>query len=193
MERQDFRGGVVDGAEQGHARAAALEPVVRAAVDLHELPRGVFAGATTTMLRGAPAVDGGEPECPPQPADGLARDRQLMKLAQLFCDVGVIEACVAAVGARRWCDTRPRPSCRRAAAPPMRNRCLSRWNWRAVMWSAAAPCRLVICPATAAATSPGRGTSFRLIVKVSIGGRHFHGAVTPRHFYVAVALAARCA
>lgn len=25
----------------------------------------------------------------------------------------------------------------------------------------------------------GRGNSFRLIVKVSIGGRHFHGAVTP--------------
>src|SRR5687768_6098542 len=55
------------------------------------------------------------------------------------------------------------------------------------MRNAAAPCRLVMCPATAAATSPGRGISFRLIVKVSVRGRHFHGAVTPRHFYVAVA------
>src|SRR5690242_1690136 len=57
------------------------------------------------------------------------------------------------------------------------------------MRKAAAPSRLVIRPATAAASSPGRGNSFRLIVKVSIGGRHFHGAVTPRHFYVAVAAA----
>src|SRR5207302_9874598 len=55
------------------------------------------------------------------------------------------------------------------------------------MCRAAAPSRLLIRPATAAVTSPARGNSFRLIVKVSIGGRHFHGAVTPRHFYVAVA------
>src|SRR5205085_10788815 len=55
------------------------------------------------------------------------------------------------------------------------------------MCRAAAPSRLLIRPATAAVTSPARGNSFRLIVKVSMGGRHFHGAVTPRHFYVAVA------
>src|SRR5947208_15859432 len=56
------------------------------------------------------------------------------------------------------------------------------------MCRAAAPSRLLIRPATAAVTSPARGSSFRLIVKVSMGGRHFHGAVTPRHFYVAVAV-----
>src|SRR5438309_10742395 len=55
------------------------------------------------------------------------------------------------------------------------------------MCRAAAPSRLLIRPATAAVTSPARGNSFRLIVKVSMAGRHFHGAVTPRHFYVAVA------
>src|SRR5437667_1371393 len=56
------------------------------------------------------------------------------------------------------------------------------------MCRAAAPSRLLIRPDTAAVTSPARGNSFRLIVKVSIGGRHFHGAVTPRHFYVAAAI-----
>src|SRR5947208_12740604 len=60
------------------------------------------------------------------------------------------------------------------------------------MCRAAAPSRLLIRPATAAVTSPARGNSFRLIVKVSMGGRHFHGAVTPRHFYVAVATAPTC-
>src|SRR5215470_9448168 len=57
------------------------------------------------------------------------------------------------------------------------------------MCSAVAPSRLLIRPASAADTKPARGNSFRLIVNVSIGGRHFHGAVTPRHFYVAVASA----
>ena len=61
--------------------------------------------------------------------------------------------------------------------------CLRRWNWRVVMCRAAAPSRLVMRPTAAAATS----NSLRLIVKVSIWGRHFHGAATPRHFYVAVA------
>jgi hypothetical protein len=46
---------------------------------------------------------------------------------------------------------------------------------------------LLICPASAAFTSPGRGASCLLIVKVSMGGRPFHGAVTPRHFHVAAA------
>src|SRR4029453_1359169 len=56
------------------------------------------------------------------------------------------------------------------------------------MCNAAAPSRLLIRPARAAATRPARGNSFRLIVKVSMGGRQFHGAVTPRHFHVAVAV-----
>jgi hypothetical protein len=59
VEGEDLGGGVVEGAEQSHARATALEPVVGAAIDLHELARGVFAGASTAMLRRAPAVDGG--------------------------------------------------------------------------------------------------------------------------------------
>jgi hypothetical protein len=41
---------------------------------------------------------------------------------------------------------------------------------------------LVMRPPTAALIRPGRTSSFLLIVKVSMAGRHFHGAVTPDIF-----------
>src|SRR5262249_17987062 len=57
--------------------------------------------------------------------------------------------------------------------------------------SAPAACRLVMWPATSARRMPGRGVSLRLMtsvsVTVSMRARHFHGAVTPRHFHVAPA------
>jgi hypothetical protein len=70
------------------------------------------------------------------------------------------------------------------------SRRLNRWKCRTLTPSAWAPYRLLIWPAGAARSSPGRGASFLLIVKVSMEGRPFHGAVTPRHFHGAAAAAA---
>src|SRR5713101_1954137 len=66
-----------------------------------------------------------------------------------------------------------------AGAPPLSKRRLRRWTCRTVRCRAAAAWRLVMRPASAALIKPARGNSFRLIVKVSMGSCHFHGAVTP--------------
>src|SRR6266849_3229923 len=50
---EDFAGGIVLHAQRGEARAAAFEPVVRAAVQLHELTFAGDARAPLTMNRSA--------------------------------------------------------------------------------------------------------------------------------------------
>src|SRR4029434_2947044 len=95
--------------------------------------------------------------------------------------------------ARRAAGTRrgegwPRPRCKRPRRPPRRTRTLSRLNCRTVRRNARAPSWFVVLPARAALTSPARGTSFRLIVKVSLRGGHFHGTVRGGHFHRAPAL-----
>src|SRR6266850_1945093 len=91
-----------------------------------------------------------------------------------------------AAGTRRG-DDWPRRRCTRPRRPSRRKRALSRLNCRTVTRNARAPSWFVILPARAALTRPARGTSFLLIVKVSIRGGHFHGAVRGGHFHRAPA------
>src|SRR5437762_502715 len=93
----------------------------------------------------------------------------------------------SSVGARRRGEGRPRLRWVRAAAPPASNRRFRRRTCRRLTPSARATCRLVRRPAHAARINPGRCTSLRFNVKVSIEGGHFHVAVTPGHFHVAPA------
>src|SRR6266852_7746950 len=62
----------------------------------------------------------------------------------------------------------PRRPCTKPRRPPRRKRALRRLNCRTVRRNARAPSWFVILPARAALTSPARGTSFLLIVKVSM-------------------------
>ena len=64
------------------------------------------------------------------------------------------------------------------AAPSASKGRFSHRIWRRLILRAWAACRVVIRPAHAAFTNPGRCSSFRLNVKVSIEGGSFHVAVT---------------
>src|SRR5207244_764536 len=72
-------------------------------------------------------------------------------------------------------------------SPPASNRRFSRRTCRTVIRRAAATWAFVSRPPHSAFNSPGRCSSFRLNVKVSIEGGPFHGAVRGGHFHVAAA------
>src|SRR2546429_9506788 len=72
--------------------------------------------------------------------------------------------------------------------PPAPNGPFRRRPCRTVIRRAAAPGAFVSRPPHSAFNSPGRCSSFRLNVKVSIEGGPFHGAVRGGHFHVAAAL-----
>src|SRR5207244_7776035 len=73
-------------------------------------------------------------------------------------------------------------------SPPASNRRFSRRTCRTVIRRAAATWAFVSRPPHSAFNSPGRCSSFRLNVKVSIEGGPFHGAVRGGHFHVAAAV-----
>src|SRR5207244_6840349 len=72
-------------------------------------------------------------------------------------------------------------------SPPASNRRFSRRTCRTVIRRAAGTWAFVSRPPHSAFNSPGRCSSFRLNVKVSIEGGPFHGAVRGGHFHVAAA------
>jgi len=91
LSGQDLAGGIILHAKQGEARTAACEPVVRAAVELHEF---AFASHTQTALamsgrtalaRGAVAFLAQEA------AQGFATERKAFDLVELFAKVVVVE------------------------------------------------------------------------------------------------------
>ncbi len=102
LRGQDFPGGVVLHAEGGESRAAALEPIVRAAVQLHQFaePRGTHTALTmsgsTTLSRRADAV------VAQQTAQGFTAKGKALALDQLLAEMVVVEADVG--GARQLHD-----------------------------------------------------------------------------------------
>src|SRR5437899_4104162 len=98
-----------------------------------------------------------------------------------------ITASRTAAGNRRG-EGRPRLRWARAGAPPSSKRRFSRRTRRTLIPRATATCPFVTRPAQAALSNPGRCSSFRLNVKVSMGGGLFHVAVRGGHFHVAAAL-----
>src|SRR5260370_908785 len=98
---QDFAGGVVLHTESGEPRTTAFEPVVWAAVKLHEFaePSGTCAAlamsASTAFSRRA------EPVLAQQSAQGFATERKAFTLHHLLAEMVVVEA---GVGAARGLD-----------------------------------------------------------------------------------------
>jgi len=88
---QDFAGGIVLHAEQGEAGTAGCEPVVWAAVELHEF---AFASHTQTALAmsGRTALArGAEAFLAQEAAQGFATERKAFDLVELFAKVVVVE------------------------------------------------------------------------------------------------------
>ena len=98
LSGQDFSRGVVLQAEGGQARAAAFQPVVGRAVELHQFP---FAGGAQTALtmRGSTAFSGrSETGLAQKSAQGFATEREALDLAKLFAEMVIVEAGISGAG-----------------------------------------------------------------------------------------------
>ena len=95
---QDFTGGIVLQAERGEARAAAFQPVVRRAVELHQF---AFASGSQTALAmsGSAAFPGrAETGLAQKTAEGLAAEGEALDLAKFFAEMVIVEAGVGGAG-----------------------------------------------------------------------------------------------
>jgi hypothetical protein len=111
LRGQDFAGGIVLHAESRELRATAFEPVVRAAVELHEFaePRGTHAALA---MSGSTALAGrAETVLAQQATQRFATERKAFALDQLLAEMVVVEA---GVGAARELDDPPAHGIRQA-------------------------------------------------------------------------------
>ena len=92
---EDFAGGIILHSQGGEQRAAAFEPVVRGAVELHELAlasrtqTALTMSGRTALARRADAV-GTE-----QSAQGFAAEREAFVLDEFVVKMMIVEACIA--------------------------------------------------------------------------------------------------
>ena len=123
-------------AESGEARAAAFEPVVGRAIELHQF---AFAGGAQTALAmsGSTAFTGrAQTGLAQKTAQGFAAEGEALDLAKFFAEVMIVEAGISGAGqsddgladalGRRRGLGRPRLACARAASPCSRKRFLRR-------------------------------------------------------------------
>ena len=95
---QDLSGSVVLQTESGEARAAAFEPVVRRAIELHQF---AFAGGTQTALAmSGRAAFAGRTETGPaqESAQGFAAQGEALDLAKFFPEMMVVETGIGGAG-----------------------------------------------------------------------------------------------
>ena len=136
---QDFSGGIVLQAERGETRAAAFEPIVGRAIELHQF---AFAGGSQTALTmGGSAALPGRPQTglTQETAESFAAEGEALDLAKFFAEVVIVEAGIGGCGpgesrlgvpgrGRRRGLGRPRLACARAASPCSRKRCLKTFD-----------------------------------------------------------------
>ncbi len=96
LSRQDFASGIVLHAESGEQRAAAFEPVVRAAVELHQFAEASGPQAALAMSGSTALSRGAETVVAQQAAQGFPTEGKALALDQLFAEVVVVEAGVGA-------------------------------------------------------------------------------------------------
>ena len=98
LGRQDFAGSVVLHAQGGKARAATFEPIVRGAIELHQLAFASDAQTALTMSGSATFTGRAEALAAQQAAQGFAAEREAFLLGELLAKVMVIEAGIAGAG-----------------------------------------------------------------------------------------------
>src|SRR5271169_601677 len=98
LSRQDFSGSVVLQAERGEHGAAAFQPVVGRAIELHQF---AFAGGTQTALAmsRSPAFPGrSQTGLAQKTAEGLATEGKTLDLTEFFAEVVIIETGIGGTG-----------------------------------------------------------------------------------------------
>src|SRR5258707_10846435 len=96
LRRQDFAGGVVLHAQSGEQRAAAFEPVVRTAVELHEFSELGGTQSALTMRGSAALSRGAEAVLAQQAAKGLATEGKALVFHEFLAQMVIVEAGVGA-------------------------------------------------------------------------------------------------
>ena len=125
LSGEDFAGSVVLHAESGEARATAFEPVVRAAVELHQFAFASDAQTALAMSGSATFTGRAEALAAQQAAEGFAAEREAFLFGELFAKVMVIEAGIAS--ASQMQDAIPHALGQAAmAGPPAAGVCQSR-------------------------------------------------------------------
>ena len=92
LGRQDFAGGVVLHAERGEARAAAFQPVVRRAVELHEFAFASDAQTALPMSGSATLARRADAGRTQQTTQGFATEPQAFDFVELFGQMMIVEA-----------------------------------------------------------------------------------------------------
>ena len=92
LSGKNFAGGIILHAEKGEARTAACEPVVRAAVELHEFAFASHAQAALAMSGSTALARGAEAFLAQEAAQGFAAERETFDLVELFAEMMVVEA-----------------------------------------------------------------------------------------------------
>ena len=98
LSGQDFSGGVVLQAESGEARAAAFEPIMRGAIQLHQL---AFAGGTQTTLAmsgSAAFTRRADARLAQEATQGFAAEEEALDLAKFLAEVVIVEAGIGGAG-----------------------------------------------------------------------------------------------
>ena len=89
---QDFAGGIVLHTESGEARSTAFEPIVRAAIQLHEFAEPSRTHSTLTMSGRSALSRRAETVLAQQAAQGFPTERKALALDQLLAEMVIIEA-----------------------------------------------------------------------------------------------------
>ncbi len=98
LSGEDFAGSVVLHAQSGETRAAAFEPVVRRAVELHQFAFASDAQTALAMSGRATFAGRAETLAAQQAAEGFTAEREAFLLDQFFAKVMVIEAGITGAG-----------------------------------------------------------------------------------------------
>ncbi len=116
LSREDFTGGIVLQAERGEARAAAFEPVVGRAVELHQF---AFAGGAQPALamRGSTAFAGRtDAGLTQNTAQSFTAQGEALELAKFFAEMVIVESGIG--GAGQMNDVLANPGRQAARAGP---------------------------------------------------------------------------
>jgi hypothetical protein len=98
LSGQDFTGSVVLHSERGEARAAAFEPVVGRAVELHQFAFACGAQPTLAM-RGSTTFSGrSQTGLTQNTAQSFAAEREALDLAKFFAEMVVVETGIGGAG-----------------------------------------------------------------------------------------------
>jgi hypothetical protein len=98
LSGEDFTGGIVLQAEGGEARAAAFEPIMGGAIELHQF---AFPGGTQTALTmggSAALARRADASLTQESAESFAAEGEALDLTKFFAEVVIVEAGIGGAG-----------------------------------------------------------------------------------------------